>query len=115
MPGCGVHTPMGSKFSIEQMITTLSRRSRMTSNSNSFQPRHRRFNEDFAIHCIRVPFDVSFEFFLISDVSTSATQREGRAGDHWEPQRAGDGLCFIMRVRMTAVPAPPGQYAASRL
>jgi hypothetical protein len=34
-----VWTPMGSKFSIEQTMTTLSARSRMTSNSNSFQPR----------------------------------------------------------------------------
>jgi len=33
-----VWTPIGSKFSIEQMITTLSARSRMTSSSNSFQP-----------------------------------------------------------------------------
>ena len=34
-----VWTPMGSKFSMEQMMDTLSRRSRMTSSSNSFQPR----------------------------------------------------------------------------
>ena len=34
-----VCTPIGSKFSIEQMITTLSAQSRMTSSSNSFQPR----------------------------------------------------------------------------
>ena len=33
-----VWTPIGSKFSIEQTMTTLSRRSRMTSSSNSFQP-----------------------------------------------------------------------------
>ncbi len=33
-----VWTPMGSRFSMEQMTTTLSARSRMTSNSNSFQP-----------------------------------------------------------------------------
>jgi hypothetical protein len=33
-----VCTPMGSKFSIEQMMTTLSARSRITSSSNSFQP-----------------------------------------------------------------------------
>ncbi len=33
-----VWTPIGSTFSIEQMITTLSARSRMTSSSNSFQP-----------------------------------------------------------------------------
>ncbi len=33
-----VCTPIGSKFSIEQMMTTLSARSRMTSSSNSFQP-----------------------------------------------------------------------------
>ena len=34
-----VCTPIGSKFSIEQMITQLSARSRITSISNSFQPR----------------------------------------------------------------------------
>ena len=34
-----VWTPIGSKFSIEQTITTLSARSRMTSSSYSFQPR----------------------------------------------------------------------------
>ena len=33
-----VCTPMGSKFSMEQMITTLSLKSRITSSSNSFQP-----------------------------------------------------------------------------
>src|SRR5918997_1523306 len=33
-----VWTPMGSTFSMEQMTTTLSARSRMTSSSNSFQP-----------------------------------------------------------------------------
>jgi hypothetical protein len=33
-----VWTPIGSRFSIEQMMTTLSARSRMTSSSNSFQP-----------------------------------------------------------------------------
>ena len=33
-----VWTPMGSKFSIEQTITQLSARSRMTSSSYSFQP-----------------------------------------------------------------------------
>lgn len=34
-----VCTPIGSMFSIEQTITTLSARSRMTSSSYSFQPR----------------------------------------------------------------------------
>ena len=34
-----VWTPMGSKFSMEQMTSTLSSRSRTTSSSNSFQPR----------------------------------------------------------------------------
>ena len=33
-----VWTPMGSRFSIEQMTTQLSARSRMTSSSYSFQP-----------------------------------------------------------------------------
>ena len=33
-----VWTPIGSRFSIEQMTTQLSARSRMTSSSNSFQP-----------------------------------------------------------------------------
>src|ERR687893_799833 len=33
-----VCTPMGSRFSMEQMTTTLSSRSRITSSSNSFQP-----------------------------------------------------------------------------
>ena len=33
-----VWMPMGSKFSIEQMTTKLSRQSRITSSSNSFQP-----------------------------------------------------------------------------
>ena len=34
-----VCTPIGSRFSIEQMITTLSALSRITSSSYSFQPR----------------------------------------------------------------------------
>ena len=33
-----VWMPMGSTFSIEQMMTTLSARSRITSSSNSFHP-----------------------------------------------------------------------------
>jgi hypothetical protein len=33
-----VCTPIGSKFSIEQTMTTLSAQSRITSSSNSFQP-----------------------------------------------------------------------------
>ena len=33
-----VCTPIGSRFSIEQMMTTLSFLSRITSSSNSFQP-----------------------------------------------------------------------------
>ena len=33
-----VCTPIGSRFSMEQTITTLSRRSRITSSSNSFHP-----------------------------------------------------------------------------
>ncbi len=33
-----VWTPIGSTFSIEQITTQLSARSRMTSSSNSFQP-----------------------------------------------------------------------------
>jgi hypothetical protein len=33
-----VCTPIGSRFSIEHTMTTLSLRSRMTSSSNSFQP-----------------------------------------------------------------------------
>ena len=33
-----VWTPIGSKFSMEQMMTTLSLGSRITSSSNSFQP-----------------------------------------------------------------------------
>ena len=33
-----VWMPMGSMFSMEQTMTTLSLRSRMTSSSNSFQP-----------------------------------------------------------------------------
>lgn len=39
-----VWTPMGSIFSMEQMMTTLSARSRMTSSSYSFQP-----SSDFSI------------------------------------------------------------------
>jgi hypothetical protein len=33
-----VWTPIGSRFSIEQTMTTLSAPSRITSSSNSFQP-----------------------------------------------------------------------------
>ena len=52
-----VWTPMGSTFSIEQMMTTLSARSRMTSSSNSFHP--------------------------ITDSSTSTVC----TGEAWSPQR----------------------------
>ncbi len=43
-----VCTPIGSKFSIEQTMTTLSLPSRITSSSNSFQPGDRLLDQDLA-------------------------------------------------------------------
>ena len=43
-----VCTPIGSRFSIEQMITQLSARSRITSSSYSFQPAIDSLDEDLA-------------------------------------------------------------------
>ena len=50
-----VCTPMGSMFSIEQMITTLSFRSRITSSSNSPQPATERSSSTCEIGLSRTP------------------------------------------------------------
>ena len=50
-----VWTPMGSKFSIEHTMTTLSARSRITSSSNSFQPMTLRSMSTSPIGEARIP------------------------------------------------------------
>ena len=50
-----VWTPMGSKFSIEHTMTTLSARSRITSSSNSFQPMTLRSMSTSPIGDARIP------------------------------------------------------------
>ena len=73
-----VCTPIGSKFSIEQMMTTLSCRSRMTSSSNSFHP-----ITDSSIRTVCTGTEVQpalndlFEFFAVEcDAAASAAERK---------------------------------------
>src|ERR1051325_9715044 len=96
-----VCTPIGSKFSMEQMITQLSARSRMTSISNSFQP-----SNDSSIR-ISATGERSMPRLAISSNSSrvvgappaGATQGEGRPdyeGKTADPLRHCPGLLQVV-------------------
>src|SRR5229473_2291360 len=74
-----VCTPMGSKFSIEQMMMTLSFRSRITSSSYSFHPNTESSSEDF-----------EKLFAVVGHASAGAAEGERRAHDHGESDFSGE-------------------------
>ena len=81
-----VWTPIGSKFSIEQMMTTLSARSRITSSSYSFQPstlcstRHEDDGDWSSAHATIA----SKSSALLADTAATAAHREARSDDRRE-------------------------------
>ena len=77
-----VCTPIGSKFSIEQMMTTLSARSRITSSSNSFQPMTDSSTSTLPTgDSARPQLDRALQLLrVVGDGAAGAAQRERRAG-----------------------------------
>ena len=78
-----VCTPIGSMFSIEQTITTLSALSRMTSSSNSPQPRTDSSISTWPIGEAAMPVATIFSYSArrAGDAATAASEGEGRADD----------------------------------
>ena len=79
-----VWTPIGSKFSIEQMTTTLSLWSRISSSSYSFQPRidSSRSTSVVSDACRPAPAMRVDVGLVVRDARTRATHRERRTHDH---------------------------------
>ena len=79
-----VWTPIGSMFSIEQTITTLSLWSRMTSSSNSPQPMHRLVEQHLAdrrgVEAARRR-SRAYSSARAGDAAAAAAERERRADD----------------------------------
>ncbi len=83
-----VCTPIGSIFSIEQMTTALSIRSRITSSSNSFHPiRDSSISASPYRTLHERPFDQRVELALgIGDAAALTAEREARADDDGKPR-----------------------------
>ena len=81
-----VCTPIGSRFSIEQMTTQLSARSRMTSISNSFQPSSdSSMSTSLTGERSRPRVDDFLELLaVVGDAAAGAAEREGGADDERE-------------------------------
>jgi hypothetical protein len=73
-----VCTPIGSMFSIEQMMMQLSALSRTTSISYSFQPMHAFFDQNFRDRRSgQAALDDLFELFeIVGDAAAQTAQRE---------------------------------------
>ena len=96
-----VWTPIGSKFSMEQMMTQLSAWSRMTSISNSFQPRRdssMRISETG--RKLQAALGDFLEFLaIVGDAAAGAAQGEGGADDEREAADFfRDGAGFVQVV-----------------
>ena len=94
-----VCTPIGSKFSIEQMMTTLSALSRITSISNSFQPSEALLDQDLGVHREREPArdDLLELLDVVGDAAAGAAQREGRP-DHARQADLGQHAARVLHV-----------------
>ena len=88
-----VWTPIGSTFSIEQTITTLSAPSRMTSSSNSPQPSTDSSISTWPIGDAASPrATIALELVLgAGDAAAAAAERERRADDQRQPERLERG------------------------
>ena len=103
-----VCTPMGSKFSMGQMMTTLSLASRITSSSNSFQP-----NTDSSEHHLaghgggQALGGNGAQIVLVVDhAAAGAAQGVGRAHHHGEADIAY-GLHHLVHVAADAAFGAP--------
>ena len=100
LPVC---TPIGSRFSIEQMMMQLSRLSRTTSISNSFQPSTDSSIRTSSVMEASMPRStISMNSALVvGDASAGTAHGERRADDRGQPdvveraQRIGKGLGLI--------------------
>ena len=106
-----VCTPMGSTFSMEQMITTLSARSRMTSSSNSCQPATDSSSITWVMGLRRRPLlgDAPQAVAVVGDAAAGAAQGEGRAHDERQAEIAGGALGVGQRGRRSRCAARAGR------
>ena len=110
-------TPIGSMFSIEQTITTLSAWSRMTSSSNSPQP-----STDSSIRiwpigdAARPRSDDLLELLVrAGDAAAAPAERERRADDQRQPEalERGARLAREVAIVLRAVRRPAACIVAS--
>jgi hypothetical protein len=87
-----VCTPIASMFSIEQMMTTLSAVSRMTSSSYSFQPSTDSSTRISPImrEVEATPRDLLELIEVVGDAAARAAERVGRANDAGQPDVSHD-------------------------
>ncbi len=103
-----VCTPMGSRFSMEQMITTLSWKSRITSSSNSFQPTTDSSSMTSVIMLAARPSAArSLQIFqVVGDAAAGAPQGEAGAHDDGVADLRGGGHGLIQGADDDAVRHP---------
>ena len=107
-----VCTPIGSRFSIEQMMMQLSFLSRTTSISNSFQPiTDSSISTSLVGEASRPRSTMSRNSSLvIGDAAAGAAEREGRADDRRQADRIASSASISRAdVRSSPPPAPSGQ------
>ena len=108
--------PIGSRFSIEQMMMQLSLRSRTTSISNSFQPiTDSSTSTSLVGEASRPRVDDVLEFLaVVGDAAAAAAQRERRPDDRREADLRlnGPGLLERMRGARRAAVARPMSFIA---
>ena len=111
-----VWTPIGSKFSMEQMMMTLSARSRITSSSYSFQPRTLSSTSTSWTGERSRPRSRSSTQFLpvVGDAAAGAAEREAGPEDRRVADLVGELEAGFDGVDETRVPASPGRSCASR-
>ena len=99
-----VCTPIGSRFSIEQTMTTLSARSRITSSSNSFQPMT---DSSMRTSCDRAEVEAARDevvelLAVVGDAAAGAAQ--GEAGPQHARQADLARGCAWASARLRATP-----------
>ncbi len=107
-----VCTPIGSRFSIEQTTTTLSWRSRITSSSNSFQPRTDS-STSTSVDGRGLqpgPGDLVQADLVVGDARAGPAEGEGGAHDHRVAELLDGGQALVHRVADDR----PGRLGADR-
>ena len=100
-----VCTPIGSTFSIEQMTTKLSARSRMTSSSNSFQPITDSSSSTSwtGLRSRPRPRDLAELLDVVGDAAADAAERERRADDDGKPSSSTAAERLLDRAHVAAL------------